>query len=192
MSITPEDITNTIGSPITNARKYWPMIIEELKRTGTNKTSFQVAILGTIGVECGRFIPIREQPKKGQTPEQYFKKYDGRKDLGNFKDGDGVKYRGRGFIQITGRHNYAAAGKDLGIDLINNPDKALEDDVAVKILVWYMRTHGVDVWADRAFNTADDWDEEFCWRKIRKLVNGGYTHYDKYRGFIEKFKKKAA
>jgi len=201
MSITPEDITNIIGSPIANARKYWPMIIEEMKRTNTNKTSFQVALLATIGVECGRFIPVREYGPKNN-PEQYFKDmYDitssrpnrRRKalELGNVNPGDGILFRGRGFIQLTGRGNYIHAGKDLGIDLVNHPDRALEDDIAVRVLVWFAREHGLPVWADRAYNTADEWPEEFCWRKIRKLVNGGYNHYDKYRRFVDKFKAAA-
>jgi len=183
MTITPEDITNIIGSPIANTRKYYPLIIEELKRTGTNKVSFQVAVLATVGVECGLFKPVHE---KGDA--KYFAKYEGRKALGNVQPGDGYKFRGRGFIQITGRHNYTEAGKALGIDLVNNPDKALEDETAVKILVWYLRSRGLDVWADRAYNQSDAFPEEECWRKVRRLVNGGYTHYDKFKKFVDKFK----
>ena len=50
--------------------------------------------------------------------------YEGRKDLGNTQSGDGVRYKGRGFIQLTGRANFRSAGSDLGIDLENNPDLA--------------------------------------------------------------------
>lgn len=186
MTITPEDITNVIGSPIANTRKYYPLMVEEMKRTGTNKTAFQVALLATIGVECGLFKPVHERG-----PRVYFNRYEGRKDLGNTQPGDGFLYRGRGFIQLTGRGNYTHAAKDLGLDLVKSPDLALEDVPAVQILLWYMREHGVPVWADRAYRTDDDWDEEFCWRKIRRLVNGGYNHYDKYRRFVEKFKSVA-
>jgi len=53
--------------------------------------------------------------------------------------GDGWKYRGRGYCQITGRDNYAKFGKLLGIDLVGNPDLALQADVAAKIAVIEMR-----------------------------------------------------
>lgn len=61
--------------------------------------------------------------------------YEWRRDLGNVQRGDGPKYKGRGFVQITGRRNYSDWSRRLGIDLINNPEKALEPEIAAKILV---------------------------------------------------------
>jgi predicted chitinase len=61
----------------------------------------------------------------------------GTKNLGNTDAGDGYKFRGRGFIQLTGRPNYAAAGTALGLDLVNNPDLAADPAVAAKISAWY-------------------------------------------------------
>lgn len=83
-----------------------------------------------------RFMPIAE--KGGRS---YLAKYDtGRlaKALGNTPeaDGDGVLYAGRGFVQLTGRRNYGNAGAELGIDLLNHPDLALDIDTAARILVW--------------------------------------------------------
>lgn len=196
--ITAEDITNTIGSPVANTRKYWPLIVAELARTGHNKASFQVAILATIGVESGSFKPINEMGSN----KYFFDMYDieskkpGRKKvammLGNTQPGDGIKYHGRGFVQLTGRHNYTAYGKALGIDLVNNPNLANGDKESVAILCKYMIDHGVDVWADRAFRTDDDamYPEEMCTIKIRRLVNGGTTHYGKFKTFWDKFKVK--
>ena len=58
------------------------------------------------------------------------------KGMGNTQHGDGWKYRGRGFIQITGKTNYESIGKRLGINLIDNPDLILTDDmVAVRSTV---------------------------------------------------------
>lgn len=64
----------------------------------------------------------------------YFRKYDGRADLGNTKAGDGAKFKGRGYVQITGRHNYTHFAQLLGIDLVGDPGLALEPDTAFKIM----------------------------------------------------------
>lgn len=60
--------------------------------------------------------------------------------LGNVKPGDGVKYHGRGFIQITGRDNYRMAGEALGLPLEQKPELASKPEVAAKIAVWYWQT----------------------------------------------------
>jgi len=64
--------------------------------------------------------------------------------VGNSKDetvGDGYKYRGRGFIQLTGKGNYVAASKAVGLDLVNNPDAASQAAIAAKLVIWYFREY---------------------------------------------------
>ena len=86
---------------------------------------------------------ITMQPIHERGSRDYFKRYDGRKDLGNFRYGDGFRYRGRGFVQLTGRRNYNKASEVLQADLIGNPDLALDLDKAVTLLIdgmiegWY-------------------------------------------------------
>jgi predicted chitinase len=60
--------------------------------------------------------------------------------LGNKQAGDGVRYHGRGFIQITGRDNYRKAGQALGLPLEQKPELAADPKVAAKIAVWYWNT----------------------------------------------------
>ncbi|MBK7870869.1 MAG: hypothetical protein IPJ74_09365 [Saprospiraceae bacterium] len=68
----------------------------------------------------------------------YFDKYENRKDLGNTQPGDGYRFRGRGYIQITGRSNYNKFSKLLGIDLVGNPNLAIQSEIAAKIAVYGM------------------------------------------------------
>jgi predicted chitinase len=66
--------------------------------------------------------------------------YEGRcSDLGNCFPGDGVRFKGRGFVQITGRRNYTKWSQKLGIDLVGRPEKAAVPETAALILVRGMR-----------------------------------------------------
>ena len=84
--------------------------------------------------------------EKGMGKEYFSKKYDPKfaprtaKILGNKHVGDGEKYHGRGFIQLTGRDNYRMASQALGIDLLKQPELAERPDVAAKIAIWYWQT----------------------------------------------------
>ena len=197
MTITPEEITAIVGAPYKNTAKYWPLIIDKLKEKNLNKTSFQCAIVATVGVESGNFVPISEYGGHKYFHDMYDIEttVPGRKRvaiaLGNIYPGDGVKFHGKGFVQITGRANHKKYGDKIGVDLINHPELANEDHNAVALLVEYMQDHGIDVWADRAFNTLDAYSEIDCTKRIRRLVNGGLTHYDKFKRYWDLTKKAA-
>lgn len=65
--------------------------------------------------------------------------YGGRADLGNDREGDGGRYIGRGWIQLTGRYNYNAAGDALGLDLIRHPELAEQEENVIRIALWFWR-----------------------------------------------------
>ena len=112
------------------------------------------AFLGQCAHESAKFTTTKEFADGSQ--------YEGRKDLGNVKPGDGVRYKGRGFIQITGRANYTAAAKDLGIDLVNHPELAEKPDVAAKVSLWY--------WQKRVQPRITNFTNT---KAVTKKVNGG-------------------
>lgn len=76
----------------------------------------------------------RMQPITEYGSRTYFNRYEGRKDLGNTVAGDGYKFRGRGYVQLTGRRNYTLASGKLGVDLVNDPARALEPTLAAAIM----------------------------------------------------------
>jgi hypothetical protein len=106
-----------------------------VEQDATNWRSIsQVAYgLATFRWETGRtYEPVHERG-----PHDYFKKYEPEtkigKDLGNTQPGDGFLFRGRGYVQITGRANYARASRELSVDLVAEPDRALERPIAYQI-----------------------------------------------------------
>lgn len=95
-----------------------------------------------------------------------FARYRGR--LGNVEPGDDVKFHGRGFVQITGRENYARMSKVVGVDLVADPDRACDPEIAATILVYGM-THGTFTSAKLAdFFHGDVAD----WVGARAIVSG--------------------
>jgi predicted chitinase len=105
--------------------------------------------------------------------------YEGRKDLVNIKPGDGKRFKGRGLIQLTGRGNYRAAGKALGLDLENNPHLATIDPYTnAAIAGWFWDSRDINIPAD-----AGDFE------KVTRLVNGGLNGYQNRVEYWEKAKR---
>jgi putative chitinase len=145
------------GAPAGKIDQYAPYLNQAMQKAGINTPAREAAFLAQLGHESGSFKYMQELASG--------KAYEGRKDLGNTQPGDGVKYKGRGPIQITGRANYAAAGKALGIDLINNPGLAATPQVGFQVAAWYWNSHNLNKYAD--MNNQAGFD------KITRIINGG-------------------
>lgn len=121
-------------------------ITKAFQDEGISDPSTMAYALATIQREtAGSFSPINENGGN----DYFTQNYEGRQDLGNTQAGDGAKYHGRGFVQLTGRANYKSMGDRLGIDLENNPDLALNPIIASKIMAAFFKDNGV---ADLAKN----------------------------------------
>jgi predicted chitinase len=88
--------------------------------------------------------------------------YEGRKDLGNDQVGDGVKYKGRGPLQLTGRANYAACGEAINLDLVNNPQWVSNVDVGFRAAQW--------LWNSKNLNEVSDTGD---FKAVTQAINGG-------------------
>lgn len=110
--------------------------------------------------------------------DAYFKRYDGRKDLGNTHKGDGARYKGRCPFQLTGRANYKRVGTELGIDLVNDPDLAIQGQNCDEICGVYWRDHNLNALADK-----DDI------KAITRAINGGYNGLADRQLYTDRAKK---
>lgn len=88
--------------------------------------------------------------------------YEGRRDLGNVRPGDGRRFKGRTYIQITGRNNYAAVSRALGVDFLLYPERLALQRYAAKGAAWWWKTHGCNELADRGDFVA-----------LTRRINGG-------------------
>jgi len=130
-------------------------LIDRMSAAGFGSTE-AAQFMAQCAHECDSFNTMEEYAS-GEA-------YEGRTDLGNIYPGDGVRYKGRGFIQITGRYNYRLYGGIIGINLENNPLRAEEPDVAAQVALAYWSR----IVQPQVSNFADT-------RAVTRWVNGGYN-----------------
>src|SRR5262249_4748103 len=121
----------------------------------------------TISVETSGFLPIGEFVSKFNTSPNSnhdFDLYDFKRELGNNAVGDGERYKGRGFVQLTGKANYIKFGGDIGVNLITDPDQANEPRTAAKLLAAFLRAQRARI--ENALDAND-------FAEARRAVNGG-------------------
>ncbi len=138
------------------AREYLPHLNRAMSEANINTPRRQAAFLAQLAHESGEFRYMEEIASGAA--------YEGRRDLGNTQAGDGVRFKGRGPIQLTGRANYTAASRALGIDLVSNPSRAAQPDVAFRTAAWFWNSRNLNSHAD-----AGNFDA------VTYRVNGGYN-----------------
>lgn len=126
-----------------------------------NTPTRQAAFLAQIGHESGQLF-YTEEIASG-------KAYEGRRDLGNVFKGDGQRFKGRGLIQITGRSNYSQISHAFGIDFLAHPELLKEPEYATQSACWW--------WYNRKLNILSDTPTEINFKKITRIINGGYNGY---------------
>lgn len=156
------------GTPRKNVETHLPDVLEALEEQGLADKPMALMALATIRAETAGFVPISEFRSRFNTSEggHPFDLYDDRSDLGNRGAPDGERFKGRGFIQLTGRANYQRIGERIGLGdgLAEDPDLANDSKVAARILASFL--------ADREDRIREALARDDL-RKARRLVNGG-------------------
>ena len=163
------------GVPVTNIQTNLPFVLGALTAAGLGDKDMILMALATIRAETGNFTPLSEFKSKFNTAPggPPFGLYDNRRDLGNQGPPDGANFKGRGYIQLTGRSNYQVHGAAIGMgdQLITNPALANQPDVAAKLLASFLKSKEAKIRA--ALKQSD-------LRTARKLVNGGSHGLDQF------------
>lgn len=153
-----------VNAPAERLEKYWEPLNEAMQEASINTPLRAAAFLAQIGHESAQLKYMSEiwgptrQQLRYDPPSTLAEK------LGNTEKGDGYRYRGAGPLEITGRNNFRAAGKALGIDLEGNPDLARTPKVGFQLACWYWNTRKLNGLADKKnFNA------------ITYKINGGWN-----------------
>ena len=174
-------------STIDNIRDNLPFVLEELAAAGLKDERMILMALATIRAESESFEPVSEGKSRFNTsPGKHpFNLYDNRKDLGNRGKPDVERFRGRGFVQLTGRANYKTHGERIGLDdlLVENPEMANDPRTAAKLLASFLKNKELTI--KKSLLEAD-------LKTARRLVNGGSHGLDRFEDAFERGRREPA
>ena len=158
---------------------------DTFERWNINTPQRQAAFIGQCGHECGNFKILEENlnysadrlvkiwPKRftsiemaqpyNRNPKAIANKvYGGRMGNRDEASGDGWRFRGSGWLQLTGHDNFYHVGKAIGQDFVMNPDLVRTPEFAAQTAGWFWSTHNCNAKAD-----VKDWTG------LTKIINGG-------------------
>jgi putative chitinase len=166
-------------TPIGNIKANLPFVLKAMQDQNLGDKPMLLMALATIRAETASFRPISEgQSRYNTSPNGHpFDLYDNRRDLGNRGAPDGDSFKGRGFVQLTGRANYATLSDRLhmGNDLVDNPDKANDPMIASQLLALFLKDK-----EQRIRDVLDGGDLSIALANARRLVNGGSHGLDAF------------
>ena len=175
MNLTLQQLITIMPNARSKAGIFLPALNAAMAEFGINPPARQASFLAQLAHESGQLVYVREL--WGPTPSQLRYERDATAawpprartdrnqlpfDLGNSQAGDGSRYRGRGLIQITGRTNYIACGKALGLDLLNQPALLEQTVNACRSAGWFWQSRGLNALADAGDQVA-----------VTRRINGG-------------------
>jgi putative chitinase len=97
---------------------------------------------------------------------------------GGVNSGDGWRFKGRGYIQITGRANYRELSKDVGIDFVSKPELLEQEVNAMISAVWF--------WTDKKINQVADRDDL---NRVTRIINGGFNGIEERKDLLDYYKR---
>lgn len=156
-SVTLDELVNIVPQVAPDRlAQYVAPLNEALAKAAIDTPLRKAAFIAQLVVESDSFRTFEEYASG--------RAYEGRADLGNFAPGDGERYKGRGAIQVTGRHNYQSVSDYLGIDFVAHPELMATPENAFETAAWY--------WQSRNLNAVSD---SGSIERVSRIVNGG-TH----------------
>ena len=161
--LTPEQLRRIYTQcPESRIQLYTPLLVAMFEEFQINTPQRIRMFLAQIGHESGQ-LRYTEELASG-------KAYEARRDLGNTVAGDGVRYKGRGLLQITGRSNYSQCAVDLGLPLVENPELLAQPEPAARSAGWYWNKHNLNSLCDQGL-----------FELLTRRINGGLNGYPSRR-----------
>ena len=184
--VTPSLVRQTFprATPQSNLSTHLPFVLAGRRARHLGDRAMVTMAIATIRAETEGFLPIDEGISAFNTRRKPFDLYEPgtqvATDLGNTQPGDGARFKGRGYIQLTGRDNYQRIGRQVGVDLIGQPQVANDPGIAGLILAQFLKNREAAIRAAMAAHQL---------AKARRLVNGGSHGLDR---FVETYEKAMA
>jgi peptidoglycan L-alanyl-D-glutamate endopeptidase CwlK len=173
-AVTPEQVHQLFPfTPLANIVANLPHVLAALAAASLADNPMLLMALATIRAETESFLPLTEFESRFNTSPggAPFCLYDNRRDLGNQGPPDGASFRGRGFVQLTGRANYTHYAREINQPLVTNPDLAASPAIAAQLLARFLAEREPAIRRALAANDL---------AAARRLVNGGTNGLDRF------------